>query len=51
MKMIAEGYGTHRSLGEMLLELRRRQCGQAPEKIELTDDPTRDASARRGYQP
>ena len=46
MKMMAESYGTHRSLGEILPKLRCRQCGQAPERIELTDDPTRNASGK-----
>jgi hypothetical protein len=46
MKMMAESYGTHRSLGEILPKLRCRQCGQAPKEIELTDDPTRNASGK-----
>jgi hypothetical protein len=46
MKMMAESYGTRRSLGEVLPKLRCRQCGQAPESIELTDDPTRNASGK-----
>jgi hypothetical protein len=46
MKAMAERYGAHRSLGEILPKLRCRQCGQTPEKIELTDDPTRDASGK-----
>jgi hypothetical protein len=43
---LAERDGTHRSLGEILPKLRCRQCGQAPEKIELTDDPMRNASGK-----
>jgi hypothetical protein len=46
MKMMAESYGTHQSLGEILPKLRCRQCGQAPERIELTDDPTRNACGK-----
>ena len=46
MKMMAESYGTHPSLGEILPKLRCRQCGQALETIELTDDPTRDAPGK-----
>jgi hypothetical protein len=46
MKMTAERYGTHRNFGEILPKLRCRQCGQAPEEIELTDDPTRNASGK-----
>ena len=46
MKMMAESYGTHRSLGEVLTKLRCRQCGQAPDRIELTDDSTRNASGK-----
>jgi hypothetical protein len=42
----AERYGTDRRLSEKLPKLRRRQCGQAPERIELTDDPTRNASGK-----
>jgi hypothetical protein len=43
MKAMAERHGTHRRLSEVLPKLRCRQCGQAPVKIELTDDPTRNA--------
>jgi hypothetical protein len=46
MKAMAERYGTDRRLSEILLKLRCRQCGQAPGKIELTDDPTRNASGK-----
>jgi hypothetical protein len=46
VKMMAESYGTHRSLGEILPKLRCRHCGQAPEAIELTDHPTRDAPGK-----
>jgi hypothetical protein len=46
MKMTAESHGTHWCLGEILPKLRCRQCGQAPERIELTDDPTRNAPGK-----
>jgi hypothetical protein len=46
VKSMAETHGTHRSLGEILPKLRCRQCGQAPGEIELTDDPTRNASGK-----
>jgi hypothetical protein len=46
MKSMAESYGTHRTLGEILPKLRCRLCGQAPGEIELTDDPKRNASGK-----
>jgi hypothetical protein len=46
MKAMAERYGTDRRLSEDLPKLSCRQFGQAPEAIELTDDPTRNASGK-----
>jgi hypothetical protein len=46
MKAMAEHHGTDRRLGEILPKLRCRQCGRAPESIEFTDDPTRDAPGK-----
>src|ERR1700731_261554 len=41
---LAETRGTHIRLAELLPKLRCRQCGQAPDRISLTNNQTHGAS-------